>query len=307
MDNRIDQLLEVVKYGLNQKAYHEPIIDDRVFYVMAVENGLCGIVYSALDQKVVSKQLHQKLEHSFYGYVSRDAKQIKAIEEIDQILNENKIDHIFLKGSKLKKLYPESYMRAMGDIDLLIKDHDLEKTHQVLKEHQIKNISRSRQHDIFEFPNKIIFEVHPILYKAFNDKYSNLFENPWEYSIKVHQHLYKFTHEFEMAYLTYHLAKHMDSSGIGIRSILDLGIYLNAYEKDIDEALLDQYLEQSNMKLFYKSMIELNRRYFDFNYNYSLHQQQVLDENTFREMTLYLIQSGIHGTGKDFNAFTSRI
>jgi hypothetical protein len=307
MDKKVSQLLDVVICGLNQKIYSESIIDEHAFYVMVIENGLTGLVYSALNHECISKQLHDKLTNSFYGYVARDAKQLEAISLLNDILNESQIDHIFLKGSTLKKLYPETYMRAMGDIDLLIREIDLKRVHEVLKKHQIKTLSLSKQHDVFEFPNKIIFEVHPTLYKEFNSKYTKLFEDEWRFAKLIDKHLYDFTHEFEVIYLTYHLAKHMDSSGIGIRSILDIGIYLNVYETKIDEKLLKEYLNTANMTLFYQNMIQLNKKYFQFTYDYSIHDGFEMEEDTFEKMTAYLIQSGIHGTGKKFNMFTSRI
>ena len=44
--------------------------------------------------------------------------------ELKQILDEYDIDHVFLKGFELKKLYPDPCMRLMGDIDILVREEE---------------------------------------------------------------------------------------------------------------------------------------------------------------------------------------
>lgn len=52
---------------------------------------------------------------------------------MSEIFNANGIEHIFLKGSVLKTLYPHPEIRRMGDIDVLIKDTQYRKISQLMQ------------------------------------------------------------------------------------------------------------------------------------------------------------------------------
>jgi hypothetical protein len=307
MNETILEVLKVTTCALNHQTYDKSLTDERAFYMLALENGLSALVHKGLNQKLISDKLKQMLQRNFYDYVARDTKQQLAVKRLDDILNEHQIDHIFLKGTMLKKLYPETYLRGMGDIDILVKAHEMKHVHEVFKKEKIICTSRSKQHDVFQTEDELLVEIHPMLYKDFNKKYEHLFSDPWKYAKLEKNHLYIFEHEFEIVYLLYHLAKHMDSSGIGLRSVLDIGIYFKAYEAKMNEEVLKSYLLDTEMLKFFSTMIEVNQRYFGFDFKLNLTNLDSMDEKLFNELTDYLVRSGIHGQGRDFNPFEARM
>ncbi len=307
MNQTLIELFEVTTCALNHTMYQKPITDDKTFYFKTLENGLSGLIFSALDENKITKTLFKHLEKDTMLYILKDTLQIEAINMLNHYFNEHKIDHLFLKGSRLKKIYPESHMRAMGDIDVLIHPEDLPKVHQVMDQHGINCIGRSTAHDIFEMENKLKIEIHPTVYRDFNPKYESLLSDAWEYAHHVEHHLYELSHEFELVYLLYHLAKHIRLSGVGIRSILDIGLYLRTYQHEINQTLLIEYLNQSNMYPFFQSMIYLNHRYFSIESIESWITGYQMEEDFYEVITEYLAISGIHGKGNHFNPYTSRM
>lgn len=307
MDQSLIELFEVTTCALNKTIYQKPITDDQTFYNKTLYNGLSGLVFSALDQILISKSLYNHLQKDTMLYVLSDSLQIETIDLINNLFNENKIDHIYLKGSRLKKIYPESHMRAMGDIDILIRKQDLQKVHEIFANKGIICTDRSTQHDGFELKNQVRIEIHPSIYRDFNLAYESLFIEAWDYAVHVNDHVYELPHEYELVYLLYHLAKHMHSSGVGIRSVLDIGIYLRTYKKDLNQDLLISYLEQSSLHQFFKSMVYLNYKYFDMCDIKVWIMDYKLDDNFFEILTEYLAVSGIHGKGKNFNEFAPRM
>jgi hypothetical protein len=305
--NTSQQVFEVIQHALNKTKYSNSIQNEKHFYKTVIENGLSGLVYSVLDQTKVSSELFSRIEKSFYEYVKRDLKQLEAKSKLQEIFESNQIDFMFLKGIRLKPLYPETYMRAMGDIDILIKEKDLESVHVIFEKHHITCTARSRQHDMFEMNNGLIIEIHPRLYKEFNPKYEPLFRDAWQYAHAVTNHEYEFDPEYEILYLLYHLAKHMDASGIGLRSVLDIGIFLKHQEDQMKESVLQEYLKLSDMMTFYLSRIEINRKCFGFPFHWAFHQESHLSDDEINRVTDYLMISGIHGLGNDYNPFVSRI
>ena len=69
------------------------------------------------------------------------------------------------------------------------------------------------------------------------------FLDPWAQVIHIKEDRYQFNPTYEIVYLLYHLAKHLDTSGIGLRSMLDIGIYLNANKEKINKEELLSYLK----------------------------------------------------------------
>jgi len=307
MNETILEVLKVTTCALNHQTYDKPLTDERAFYMLSLENGLSALVHKGLNPSLISDKLKQMLQRNFYDYVARDTKQGLAVQRIDEILNKHQVDHIFLKGTMLKKLYPETYLRGMGDIDILVKSHEMKHVHEIFKNEKIFCTSRSKQHDVFQTEDELLIEIHPMLYKDFNKKYEHLFSDPWKHTQLISKNLYRFHHEFEIVYLLYHLAKHMDSSGIGLRSVLDIGIYLQAFEQKMNEDVLKDYLMDTKMLKFFSTMVAVNQRYFGFEYQLDMLKQETMEDTLYFELTDYLVRSGIHGQGREFNPFEARM
>jgi len=289
--------------ALHQGEFDHEIHDPKAFYVMTMENGLSGLIFSILNPKKTHQELYQRLQRNHYDYIARDVKQLDAIQILTQILNEHKIDHLFMKGSILKHIYPETYMRAMGDIDILIKSESLEFVHIIFKQANMTCTSRSKQHDVFEMPNGVVLEVHPRLYKPFNDHYT-MVEEVWENVHLEEAYRYRMNPEFELIYLLYHLIKHIQAGGIGLRSVLDIGLYVKTYESSMDINILNHMIDQMGIRVFVDSMMDVIERTFEIK-TAKFHKQN-LDDETYEQLIEYLMISGIHGIGREYNMMTSR-
>ena len=307
MDTNIHILSEVSSLGLQKKSYQKPIEDEKGFYFLALENGLIGAIYHALQKELISETLLKHLTKDYYAYIASDVKYQQAIKKLNKLLNDHMIDHIFLKGSVLKELYPDSYMRAMGDIDLLVHEKDIKRVHKIFKDEGILLQHKSDAHDLFIMHQEITVEIHPKLYKDFNKKYEAILTKPWDYAIQKELFEFRFKPEFEVAYLLYHLAKHLDSSGIGLRSVLDIAVYLKTYEKEIDKDVLKVLLEKTDLTSFFTHMIKVNQIFFGYDAFDSLMFEKPLSDERYHDIINYISRSGIHGKGKDFNPFEARI
>lgn len=304
MQNLREELSHVIKRALKNEKMNEHVLDERAFFNALFENGLIGLVYETLDYSFFSKNFFDQMQKNYYAYIASDVQHLEAIKKIKTILNDACIDHIFLKGAHLKEIYPKTYMRAMGDIDILIKKDRLDLVHQIFDQHHIICKQKSIQHDSFKMDN-ITIEVHPVLYKDFNAKYRILFDDPWSFVSINETSTYFFSHAYELCYLLYHLAKHLDTSGIGLRSILDIGLYMKFYETKIDFSDLHQLLEKAEMLTFYHRIYQFNQNFFELSCENELGNPN-LDEDTLIKLFDFFMTSGIHGLGKSYNSFTTR-
>ena len=81
------------------------------------------------------------------------------------------------------------------------------------------------------------YEVHTELLDSNlnnNYDYRAYFRDFWNHSVRVDQHTYTLEAEYHLLFLMMHLAKHLYSSGAGIRMYLDIAFYIRKYRQKID-------------------------------------------------------------------------
>lgn len=305
MTNDIETLIKYVRASIHNIECNHRIIDEKTFFYNVYENGLIGLVFNHIDSDNVSLKLYEKLNYNFLAYIQKDIKQRSLILKINNIFNENNIKHIFLKGAHLKSLYPESYMRGMGDIDILIKPTDLEAVHKLFNDNDLNLYSRSIAHDVFKDTDGLMIEIHPGFNVPKEDKFTKILANPWGYAKKELKCQYTFDPAYELVYLVYHLAKHMYSGGIGIRSVLDIGVYLNHFNNDINEELLKELLLENDLAIFYNYLLYINNDLFD--YTFEIDSNDELSDVVAMQLIELITTSGIHGSGASHNPFVQRV
>lgn len=298
-------LLDVLKCSLNGKTFDEKIENEKDFYYLSRDNGLIGLIYESVDFSMQSEQLKTFMNRDFLAFISSDEKQRNLIDLLTKIFDEAEIKNVFLKGSVLKFLYPKTYNRGMGDIDVLVESENLNLVDKLLKEKGFILEHLSEQHNVYSYMGLSV-EVHPRLVRDFNNRFEKLFDKPWEEVILVEGFNYKFKHEYMICYLLYHLAKHLGTSGVGIRSVLDIGIYMNYYKDEINRDYLFTLLDESQMMKLFDGVIYLNSKYFGFEKLSMYLTHEPLSKERYENMLIYIAKAGIHGKGRDFNPFEGR-
>lgn len=287
----INTIFEAVKLGLANEKINLEIKDEKAFARAVFENGLVGIIVPYLDKSIFKDQeIYQKLEKALRDYIVKDTKQAYYIDKIKEIFNKNDIEFVFLKGTHLKQLYPKSYMRAMGDIDVIVKITDLDKAVNLFKKNGFEYVSENGYHIVFKTIDNIEIELHVGVVSDIEDEIT-IFANIWPYISNK-----KLALEYELVYLVKHLAKHVRSSGIGIRSIIDIEIFEKYYQDELNYEIVNEYLKKDNLLEFYLKIKDINNIIFN---------NSKIDKNTKNTLE-YIIRSGIHGSGSSYNPFVSR-
>lgn len=300
----IQTLLNLTKYGLKNETYPFSIDNEKEFLKLAYESGLIGIIFESVDSSKVSASFYQALQSLFYNFIGKDNAQLALIDKIDKLFNDHEIKHTFLKGAHLKQLYPKSYFRGMGDIDCLVDKKDIKKIGKLFKENGFKVSSKSEEHDVYSFKGNMV-EIHRTISHSLNKKTEAFFKNPEAYLIPIKDYKYRLDYTYEGVYLLHHLSKHILSSGIGLRSLLDISIFFKHYEKEIDLNKLTDYLLSSGLDKFFEIVLYFNQVSFDITSPF-LDKDFKLNEQAYTNLLNYLITSGIHGKGVDFNAMAPR-
>jgi hypothetical protein len=305
MKDIYSQAIELTKSALAGETY-PGFITMEIFKLMQ-RNGLAGTVFGAIDEDKCDKEAYSLFKEEYYMYIKKDQRQLQVIEELRNIFNQNGIDFILLKGSYLKSIYPESFMRSMGDIDCLIKKESMEKAHEVLESHGYKNWVVSANHDCFMKYKDINVEVHPKLDSEFTDGYELLLQNPWENALKVSEHEYELRFEFNLLYQVYHMIKHIYSSGVGFRSVVDLSIMVKCLKKNIDYGHFNGLLVNFKHRDFLYFIFYYIYKKFTETLLFTDYQYDKISDKYIEEFTDFIMVSGIHGIGEDYNLFAGGI
>ncbi|MCK9536333.1 MAG: nucleotidyltransferase family protein [Bacilli bacterium] len=300
MNPIIKQLCDICVASLNKQQYISPLINEKALFVMSKENGLTGLIYPTIKKMLSVSEISRKVEKDYYTYIAADIKQNALAGRINALLNKHGIDHVFLKGFNLKTIYPESYMRGMGDIDILIRESDQAIVKNVFKDKKIILTGKAEHHDNYLYGKDVFIEVHHTL---FPERHQFLDIDPWGLANSISQHCYEFEKEYELVYLLSHLAKHFASSGAGLRSVLDIGLYLKHYLNKLNLDKLFDYIKAINKEIFFTNIVYLNKLLFSFDFPENLYLSPLLLYDDYWEITQYIAMAGIHGYGHDFNIF----
>jgi len=205
-------------------------------YELARIHFVSGAVYVAIQKLNKENQpkedILKKFKADFLATFMRYQKQKKMAEEITEKLTEEKIKHIFLKGSVVKEYYPVKEMRTLGDIDLLLHKQNQEPAKKAFIEIGYKNISSSKSCGYWHYEkNNLRIDVHDtLMYSEINKKadYVYYFEKVWENATPRDKgYKYELNMEFHLMFLLTHMAKHFYNHGCGVRMFLDMAVIIN--------------------------------------------------------------------------------
>ena len=208
---------------------------------------------------------------------------------ITEQFEERGIWYMPLKGALLKDLYPQYGMRQMSDNDILF-DADRAADVRAVMEALGYTVEQygETHHDCYHKEPIYNFELHrglfgpehiDGLYKYYQDIQGHLIKDP------DNRFGYHFTDEDFYIFMLAHAYKHFRNQGTGIRSLLDVYVYLRA-KQDLDW----EYIYQETDKLGIPEFAQINRRAA-----FALFTGDALSEED-EEMVEYLLNSGIYGT-----------
>ena len=207
---------------------------------------------------------------------------------------ENGIWYCPLKGIVIKDLYPEYGTRQMSDNDILVDPGKRKIILQYMKDrgYQIKYFEFNH-HDSYLKKPIYNFEMHRFLFeKDSKDKSFLYYENVKERLLKDEGKNYAFRFSNEDFYLYYiaHNHKHLSTSGSGLRSLVDIYLYLEKHT-DLDMAYIEQELIKLDLIEEEKLLRSLSYKLFSVD-TYSLSKDEII-------MLEYITDSGVYGKNKN--------
>jgi len=272
-------------------------IDIGLLLNCAAKHSVANLIYEPLKSlDILTDETEQRMKAAYMLAAMNDEVQIHYLEIIKNAFEENEIEFCVLKGPIIKKLYPKSEYRQSGDLDIYVPEKYREKAKAVMLSlgFSIDRYNEAVADDAYAIGEKIHVELHRILV-------SN--KTPWQKECqriterlvltdgKKYEH--EMTKEDYYLYMIAHMAKHMIYSGMGIKMVLDVWIYLNKYNDTLDWNVLSDRLTACGLLDFEKSVKRLVKLWF---YNED-------EDKIIQKMGDYVFVSGTFGTEEQLNAY----
>lgn len=223
-----------------------------------------------------------------YLQISRELPAIK------EALEDAKIPFIILKGSIIRKYYPEPWMRTSSDIDVLVHEEDVERAREVIERELLYKTESRNAHEVGMFSESgVHLELHRTLIE--DDEFSEfekVLSEVWNYTEKEDDSEYSYLLSDDMFYYYHiaHMAKHYMHGGCGIRPYIDMHL-LNTDSTELKEKR-KKLLSDGGLLRFSETAEMLSSIWFADGSHTPITE----------EMEEYIIGAGVYGTQENYVA-----
>ena len=245
------------------------------------------IVYALKENGFSTVPFEKLLFKAIYVYDRMNLE----FTRLTEVLESAKIPFIPLKGAVIRKRYPQPWMRTSCDIDVFVRESDLEKAISVLCEKCGYECGERGPHDVgLTASNGTRIELHYKLVEearvgeAF-DVLVRVFENAEV--CEGSQYRYEMTDAFYHFYHVAHMAKHFETGGCGIRPFIDLWL-LDGIEGASKEGR-DKLLEEGKLLKFAEKARNLSKVWLE---------GQEADEFSL-QLERFILGGGVYGSSEN--------
>ena len=183
------------------------------------------------------------------------------------LLKQNGIKVVLLKGPSTCSYYPIPEYRVFGDVDLLLCDEgDYERADKLLAEHGIvRTVNQDSHHHTSYLYDGVCIELHRKVVRAFarqavNKRIDALFkldDGKISYKTIIGCEYPVLTADLELLYMTLHMIEHLCNAGFGIKLLCDYTVALNGNKDGDAIEKLVSYAEELGLTTFISAMADI--------------------------------------------------
>ncbi len=183
-------------------------------------------------------------------------------QKLIDLLSENNIPCVILKGMSIARVYPHPELRAPGDIDILVDEENIDEVGRLMLSDGF-SLSHDQEKHVCYDKGDLSVEVHRKIAR-YPDNEKGDFTREYMRSapkraVQAMLNGVKFPvlpDIDQLISLLLHMAEHISDSGIGLRQLCDWAVAVNAMRNEIGEEQL-QLLDRCGLLVFAKTMTRL--------------------------------------------------
>ena len=287
------QLLELIDFALADGTAPE-IETEEVWeniYRLSQFHKIQSLIFHAV-QKLPKEQrppesILKKIQQAGSLEIARDTVQKAAQMELLTAFEKAGITVLPLKGFLIKQFYPDTSMRMMADLDILFPVEKEKETEGVLTALGYVCEHKDSHHSVYMRHPFMNIEMHynMIGNDSLLDAY---YDNIWE-RLELEpemSYIYRLKWEDFYIFMIAHLAKHFQSGGSGIRSVIDVQQFLDKMEEKLDWKYIDEELRKIELTQFEQHMKNLTAIWFGGE----------KETEFYAQLREFIQNSGIYGT-----------
>lgn len=276
----------------------EPIDWTRLFQ-LAHSHSIANTLYYAV--KELTAEISEPFRMEWLRSVQIGTIQKLETDSIFKQLNAEHIRYVPLKGYVLKNLYPSPEMRSMGDIDVLIDAENMPRVSKIMTDLGFTPDANQGGGNHYSFDKEpfVHIEFHHSLFDT-SSPFSEYFNPGWQFVAVPYEcenlssttatltPTLQLTPEGFYIFMLGHLASHFISGGSGIRSVMDVWVYNQHYEHQLDWTFINSEFNRAGLLRFAQNIKDLSDAWFG-----TKEPTALMDE-----MGDYITGSGTYGTSE---------
>ena len=293
MTNTEKLLIEILRAFVNDR---KPVIETEynaeALYELAKSQSITGIVsyvlhkYGREDILIGDKRLSDAYDKTVAQLIRKDVE----TQMLFGRLTAADIPHITFKGMVIKDCYPVPELRTFGDIDVIIREEDRKKSHELMLAEGFKGEAMDGGVVYGYKRGKEFYELHSTM-NSERTKLSDFMADYWSRTTLRSGLTYEFEKNFHFAYLISHIEKHVNCSNAGVRLYLDIALFLKKYRDELDLEKVRGILKDCKLEKFYDTVLYLCYRWFGTE---KLYEQELSDE-LYEEFCRFTLRGGTFG------------
>lgn len=257
-------------------------------YTLAAKHDLAHLVGQAVSKLgLADSEILDKCKKSAMHALMRYMQLNYEYEQVCKTLEQAKIPFIPLKGSVLRNDYPEPWMRTSCDVDILVKEQQLDTAVTALTKALGYTAGGKGDHDVtLRSASGFLLELH---YDTIQQRYDEtgsrtVLGRIWQDAqpIKVGSCHYVMSDAMFYFYHMVHMSKHFRNGGCGIRTFLDVWIL---DRKPHDGKARETLLAEGGLTKFAQGARKVAEYWFS---------GETPDAMT-RSVSDYILRSGVYG------------
>lgn len=242
-----------------------------------------GIIKGKYD---VPEEILREFKKNLFMQLNVSENQRAELEKIYDAFSKNDVDYMPFKGLTISDLYPSSDMRFMSDGDILIKKEQYDVFHNLMLD--MGYTFKAEGPIEYEYIKKpyMHIELHHTIMSPSSEDFYEYYKNSWSFAQKTEdKNRYELSIEDHFIFIYIHFVRHYRDAGAGIKSIMDIWLYMKKYPA-MNWEYINGELEKLNTKVFFDNLCRLIKFWFE---------NGEADEIVVT-MTKFILSSGTFGT-----------
>lgn len=274
-------------------------VDWQEVYNEAVSQSVVPIAYdgTAGISDIPKDVLKSFKDYSLAVFLQNDSV-LKGQKDVAELLQKNNIAYAILKGASVARYYSKPELRTLGDVDVLVSKTDFEKVKKLLLTNGYTLTREEQNHFHCNFKKQdVIFELHFQMSDFPNTKLGSDLKSKLENATECTQKVTCFSQDFcsldtlfQAVSLLLHTERHLIADGIGIRQLLDFGMFCYKNPEFFNDETHAEFLKTHGL---YK-LAEISRDLFE---KYFLDKQ--IENNTADLLFEVALKKGNFGTKRE--------